>query len=158
MVNETFLDKLSKQILTDFEHNLQDVIIVLPNKRAKVFLLDSLNKQTNKTVFAPYITSIEDLIQEISGIRVIDSIELLFEFYEVYSNLTKKEEVVSFTIFSNWAKILLQDFNEIDRYLLEPNFVFSYLKDIEALKRWDLQPKETTKLIDSHLEFWRKIP
>lgn len=158
MIEETFLDKLSKQILTDFENNLQDVIIVLPNKRAKVFLLDSLNKQTKKTIFAPQIISVEDLIQEISGIRAIDSIELLFEFYEVYIGLTNKQEVVSFTIFSNWAKTLLQDFNEIDRYLLEPNFVFSYLKDIEALKRWDLEPKDTTTLIDNHLAFWKKIP
>ncbi|HJS01692.1 MAG TPA: PD-(D/E)XK nuclease family protein [Flavobacterium sp.] len=158
MINDTFLDKLSKHILSSFDNNLQDIIVVLPNKRAKVFLLDSLHKHTNKTIFAPQITSIEDLIQEISGIRVIDSIELLFEFYEVYSSLTKKDDLLNFTIFSNWAKTLLQDFNEIDRYLLEPNFVFSYLKDIEALKRWDLQPKETTSLIDNHLAFWKKIP
>lgn len=158
MINDTFLDKLSKHILNSFDNNLQDIIVVLPNRRAKIFLLDSLHKHTNKTIFAPQITSIEDLIQEISGIRVIDNIELLFEFYEVYISLTKKEEIVSFSVFSNWAKTLLQDFNEVDRYLLEPNFVFSYLKDIEALKRWDLQPKDTTSLIDNHLAFWKKIP
>ena len=158
MINDTFLDKLSKQILIDFENNLQDVIIVLPNKRAKVFLLDSLLQQTTKTIFAPQITSIEDLIQEISGIRSIDAIEILFEFYEVYISLTNKEDLLSFPLFANWAKTLLQDFNEIDRFLLDPNFVFSYLKDIEALKRWDLQPKETTPLIDNHLAFWKKIP
>jgi hypothetical protein len=36
--------------------------------------------------------------------------------------------------------------------------VFSYLKDIEALKRWNLEPLSTTKLIDSHLEFLAKLP
>ncbi|CAM3916587.1 MULTISPECIES: PD-(D/E)XK nuclease family protein [Flavobacterium] len=158
MNNESFLDKLSKQIIANYNEELQNVIVVLPNKRAKVFLLDSLNKFTTKTMFAPQITSIEDLIQEISGIRVVDSIELLFEFYEVYLSITKKEAQQTFDVFSNWAKTLIQDFNEIDRYLLEPNHVFSYLKDIEALKRWDLEPSDTTELIDNHLDFWRKIP
>ncbi|KIX20666.1 hypothetical protein SY27_12255 [Flavobacterium sp. 316] len=158
MENESFLDKLSKEIIKKYNDNLQSVIIVLPNKRAKVFLLDSLNKYTSKTIFAPQITSIEDLIQDISDIRTIDSIALLFEFYEVYYEITKKENLQSFDVFSNWAKTLLQDFNEIDRYLLDPNYVFSYLKDIEALKRWDLEASDTTSLIDNHLEFWRKIP
>lgn len=157
-MNDTFLDKLSKHILAQYKDHLQEIIIVLPNKRAKVFLLDALHNHTNQTIFAPQIISIEDLIQEISGIRSIDAIEILFEFYDVYTKITPLEEVQPFTTFSNWAKTLLQDFNEIDRYLLDPNFVFSYLKDIEALKRWDLQPKDTTSLIDNNLLFWNKIP
>ncbi|MVO09812.1 PD-(D/E)XK nuclease family protein [Flavobacterium sp. TP390] len=157
-MNDTFLDKLSKHILAQDKENLQEIIIVLPNKRAKVFLLDALHNHTSQTIFAPQITSIEDLIQEISGIRTIDAIEILFEFYDVYTKITPLEEIQPFTTFSNWAKTLLQDFNEIDRYLLEPTFVFSYLKDIEALKRWDLQPKDTTSLIDNNLHFWNKIP
>lgn len=157
-MNNTFLDKLSKHILAQYKENLQELIIVLPNKRAKVFLLDTLQNHTSQTIFAPQIISIEDLIQEISGIRTIDAIEILFEFYDVYTKITSLEETQPFTTFSNWAKTLLQDFNEIDRYLLEPTFVFSYLKDIEALKRWDLQPKDTTSLIDNNLHFWNKIP
>ena len=157
-MNDTFLDKLSKHILAQHKDHLQEIIIVLPNKRAKVFLLDALLNHTPQTIFAPQIISIEDLIQEISDIRTIDAIEILFEFYDVYTKITPLEEVQPFTTFSNWAKTLLQDFNEIDRYLLDPNFVFSYLKDIEALKRWDLQPKDTTTLIDNNLLFWKKIP
>ena len=121
-MNNTFLDKLSKHILAQYKENLQELIIVLPNKRAKVFLLDTLQNHTSQTIFAPQIISIEDLIQEISGIRTIDAIEILFEFYDVYTKITSLEETQPFTTFSNWAKTLLQDFNEIDRYLLEPTF------------------------------------
>jgi len=158
MKENSFLDKLASQIIKDFEHNLSDVIIVLPNKRAKVFLLESLKKNISSTVFAPQIISIEDLIQEIAAIRAIDPIEVLFEFHEVYLHSTPKQEQQTFDVFSNWAKTLLQDFNEIDRYLLDPKHVFSYLKDIEALKRWDLEASQTTTLIDNHLAFWKKIP
>ncbi len=158
MKSITFLDKLSTVLLAQPENELSSCTIVLPNKRAKVFLLESIKKQLVGTAFAPTIISIEDFIEEISGLRSIDPIELLFEFYEVYLSVTEKSKQQTFDEFATWAKTALQDFNEIDRYLLDPNHVFSYLKDIEALKRWNLEPLSTTKLIDSHLEFWAKLP
>ena len=158
MTHTTFLEALSEEIVRDYQDKLSTVTIILPNKRARVFLLEALKKQVNQTVFAPEIISIEDFIQEVAGIRSCDSIELLFEFYTVYLSVTPKEQQQEFELFANWAKTLIQDFNEIDRYLLKPNHVFSYLKDIEVLKRWDLQPSETTTLIDNHLEFWSKLP
>ncbi|WP_445713925.1 PD-(D/E)XK nuclease family protein [Flavobacterium sp.] len=158
MISTTFLDKLSQTILSQSDIELSNCLIVLPNKRAKVFLLESLKNQLKTTSFAPSIISIEDFIQDISGLRTIDPIELLFEFYEVYLSVTEKSKQQSFEEFATWAKTAIQDFNEIDRYLLDPNHVFSYLEDIEALKRWDLQPQDKTKLITTHLEFWAKLP
>ncbi len=154
----TFLDKLSSTLLRQSDVELSNCLIVLPNKRAKVFLLESLKNNLEGTSFAPNIISIEDFIQDIAGLRSVDPVELLFEFYEVYLAVTDKIKQQSFEEFSTWAKTAIQDFNEIDRYLLGPAHVFSYLKDIEALKRWDLEAKNTTKLIDAHLEFWAKLP
>lgn len=154
----TFLDKLSTTILAQPENELANYTIVLPNKRAKVFLLESLKNQLQGTTFAPSIISIEDFIQEMANLRAIDSIELLFEFYEVYLSVTEKSKQQNFEQFAAWATIAIQDFNEIDRYLLEPNKVFSYLEAIEALKRWQVEASTTTTLIDNHLEFWAKLP
>ena len=76
-------------------------------------------------------------MQDVAQIRSIDTVELLFEFYSVYRSLPQEEKQhEDFESFANWAKTLLQDFNEIDRYLLNPNHVFSYLKDIEDIKHW----------------------
>ena len=158
MTHFSFLDKLSHQIVSEYGTALSEVIIILPNKRARVFLLEALKKQLNQTVFAPNIISIEDFIQDVAGIRAIDPVELLFEFYNIYLSVTPVDKQQEFDLFANWGKTLLQDFNEIDRYLLKPAHVFSYLKDIEVLKRWDLQPSETTVLIDNHLEFWSRLP
>ncbi len=158
MKSTTFLDKLCATLLTLSEKELSNVSIVLPNKRAKVFLLESLKNQLSGTAFAPNIISIEDFIQEIASLRSVDSIELLFEFYEVYQAITPKEQQQNFEQFATWATTAIQDFNEIDRYLLEPKKVFSYLEAIEALKRWQVEASKTTKLIDNHLEFWAKLP
>lgn len=157
-INETFLDKLAQELFTVFGNDVAEKTIILPNKRAKVFLIEALKKYASRTLFAPSIISIEELVQDLSDIQSIDNIQLLFEFYKVYVDLTKSQNIQSFDQFANWGKILLQDFNEIDRYLLDTNHVFSYLKDIEVLKRWDLDASQTTEMINSNLDFWNKLP
>ena len=76
MNSNTFLDKLSATILSQTDNQLSNCLIILPNKRAKVFLLESLKNQLETTSFAPTIISIEDFIQEISGLRTIDPIAI----------------------------------------------------------------------------------
>ncbi|MFY8111606.1 MAG: PD-(D/E)XK nuclease family protein, partial [Flavobacterium sp.] len=57
-----------------------------------------------------------------------------------------------------WAKMLLQDFNEIDRYLLDPNHVLSYLKDIEDIKKWGIAVEDKTQLLENYIDFWKLLP
>ncbi len=158
MTNNTFLENLVSKLLSEKNTILSETTIILPNKRAKIFLLEAFKKKLPHFTFAPEITSIEDFIQEIANIRSIDSIELLFEFYTVYLSVTAKEKQQTFEQFSNWGKTLLQDFNEIDRYLLDPKHVFSYLQDIEVIKRWGIEIEDKTTLIDNYLEFWKLLP
>ncbi|WP_395056977.1 PD-(D/E)XK nuclease family protein [Flavobacterium sp.] len=158
MKNTTFLENLVDKLLSNETENLSEITIILPNKRAKIFLLEAFKKNLPNFTFAPEITSIEDFIQDIANIRSVDSIELLFEFYTVYLTVTVKENQQTFEQFSNWSKTLLQDFNEIDRYLLNPKHVFSYLQDIEVIKRWGIDVEDKTKLIDNYLEFWKLLP
>ena len=158
MSKSTFLHQLAQEILRTYSDNLSELTIVLPNKRAKVFLFEELKKLVSNTIFAPEIISIEDFIQDIAGIRSVDSIELLFEFYEVYLSLTEKDKQDSFENFANWAKTVLQDFNEIDRYLLDPNKILKYLEDIKEIEHWSVDVDKRTDLIEKHLLFWKKLP
>ena len=135
MNNNSFLNKLAKVIIANYSDSFSDLIVILPNRRAKVFLIDELKKETTATIFSPEIISIEDFVQDIAGIRAHDSVELLFEFYNVYLSITEKDQE-SFETFANWAKTLLQDFNEIDRYLLEPDKILKYLENIKEVEHW----------------------
>ncbi|HEU4495753.1 MAG TPA: PD-(D/E)XK nuclease family protein [Flavobacterium sp.] len=158
MADTTFLNKIAATIISNYNQKLSDLIVVLPNKRARVFLIEALKKATEETIFSPQIISIEDFIQDIASVRSVDSIELIFEFYEVYLEITQKEKQQPFELFANWGKILLQDFNEIDRYLLEPKYVLSYLKDIDDIKHWSVDAEKRTPMIDSYLQFWDLLP
>ena len=158
MTNSSFLEKIAKTVIHNYSDSLSTTMIVLPNKRAKVFLTDALKKQIDTPVFLPEIVSIEDLVQKVSGLRLVDPIELIFEFYEVYRKVTKNSEAQSFEVFANWGKMLLQDFNEIDRYLLDPTKILTYLDNIKEIEHWSLNVEARTELIEKHLEFWKLLP
>ncbi len=158
MINSSFLDKVAQFLIEKHSHKLSDIVVVLPNKRAKVFLIEALKRQIESNIFSPEIISVEDFVQNIAGIRSVDPIELLFEFYEVYLSITEKSNQQSFELFANWAKTLLQDFNEIDRYLLEPSHVLSYLKDIEDIKKWGVEVENKTQLLENYIDFWKLLP
>jgi len=158
MIEISFLDKVAKVLIDSYSQKLTRTIVVLPNKRAKVFLVEALKKQVSTNILSPEIISIEEFIQDIAGIRSLDSIELLFEFYEVYLSVTERPKQESFEKFAIWAKTLLQDFNEIDRYLLDPMHVLSYLKDIEDIKKWGVEVENKTQLLESYIDFWKLLP
>lgn len=158
MINTSFLEKIAIVVIRDYFDKLGDTTIILPNKRAKVFLIEALKKETSQTILSPNILSIEDFVQNVASVRSVDSIELLFEFYEVYLSITDKQNQQSFELFANWAKTLLQDFNEIDRYLLDPLHVLSYLKDIEDIKKWGIEVENKTKLLENYIDFWKLLP
>jgi len=157
-MDATFLSKLAKELLSNNSSLLHHTNIVLPNKRAKIFLIEELKKQSSTTFLAPKIISIEMLIEEIAQLRTLDNIELLFEFYIVYLDNTEKLLQQDFEKFSSWAVTLIQDFNEIDRYLINQNEIFSYLLDIERIKHWTPNVNNQSKLIENHLDFWKLMP
>ena len=158
MTDSSFLDQIGKLVIEKYGDSLHNTVIILPNNRAKVFLVNALRKQISTAVFSPRIISIEQLIQEISKLRLVDPIELLFEFYEVYLTVTEKSEQEPFEQFANWGKTVLQDFNEIDRYHIEPSKILGYLDDIKVLEHWSLDSSPKTELITKHLKFWKLLP
>lgn len=146
-------------VLTDLKKqnlNLSEVTFILPSKRAGLFLKHQLYKVNEQTAFAPTIISIEEFTEELSQLKTLSNAELLFEFYTVYCDITHANERDSFDIFSKWAQILLQDFNEIDRYLIPQPKIFHYLSAIQDLKHWSLENNKTD-FVKKYLAFWNQL-
>lgn len=143
--------------LKESEHNLSDLIFILPSKRAGSYLLKELSLVSEKNIFAPRVLSIEEFTEEVSGIQSIDNTISLFEFYEAYRAITAEDELEDFETFITWAQSLIHDFNEIDRYLIDYKPFFNYLSGIQDIKHWYLQD-EKTELIQRYLKFWKKLP
>ena len=68
--------------------------------------------------------------------------QLIFEFYEVYLKNAPKDNIDSFEHFMQWAQIAIQDFNEVDRHLLDTQDFFGNLQDIQRMRNWDVTDSE----------------
>ncbi|MCK0130200.1 PD-(D/E)XK nuclease family protein [Flavobacteriaceae bacterium F08102] len=148
-----------QQVLQDLKTNkvsFENLTIVLPSKRAGVFLKNYLKQSTANVQMLPIIISLEDYIAELSQLELIDNTALLFEFYTVYKkNATYR--IDSFDQFTKWAHILLQDFNEINRHLVDANALFSYMSDVKRIEQL-LQDQPLTNLIHNQLKFYEQMP
>lgn len=153
---EAFLLKLAKEIKHQYPDDLKNICIVLPNRRASLFLKKYLAEVYKKTIWAPQIFATEDFISKHSGYKLIDNLELLFQFYEVYKNI-EKDEAKSFEEFSKWAPTLLNDFNEIDNYLADSEKLFSTVNQIRALEIWNLGAQEPSQIQLQYIAFWEKL-
>ncbi|MFV0248174.1 MAG: PD-(D/E)XK nuclease family protein [Tenacibaculum sp.] len=133
----------------------ENVVFILPSKRSRVFVKQTL-KNKIKTGFLPQMYTIGSFVEEISGIKKADSVQLLFYFYSIYKKEEQKPD--PFSKFSNWAPTLLQDFNQIDQQLVDTHKIFSYLGDIHRLRKWSLsETVKETKLIKDYFAFMENL-
>lgn len=152
-----FLENLALYILEFYNHKTNDLLIILPNRRGRIFLINYLKKHLNSTFIVPQIKSIEDFVFDVSETIKTDNLELLFEFYNKYK-LTETGTIQSFEEFAGWANVLLTDFNELDAYHVDAKQFFGYLNEERALKEWSPDRPELTEFQKQYLKFWKSLP
>ncbi|WP_370390217.1 PD-(D/E)XK nuclease family protein [uncultured Winogradskyella sp.] len=153
------MESFIKQVLIDVKErgiDLNNTVFILPSKRAGVFLKYELSSLIDTPIFSPAILSIEDFVETLSNLSLLPDSELVFKLYETYLEIADKDDQEPFETFFTWANMLLQDFNEIDRYLIEQNDIFDYLKAIKEINHWSLENNQTP-LIKKHLKFWNNL-
>lgn len=157
-----FTDKIANYIL-ESEIDTKNLTIILPSERAQKYIAASLFKANNKALIAPKMITIDRWIRELSTANVIDKTRALLRLFEVQIKHAEKAIDTDFDEFLEWGGILLSDFDEIDRYLIEPKEVFRNLADIKKLDTWVLESwqggKETlTESQKRFMEFWDRLP
>lgn len=117
---------------------------VFPNRRSLIFfqkyLGEEYGKSFGKPLFSPQMVTISELFTSISGLRQIDPIEALYILYRNYILLKYPNEPFavamereSFDEFVNWGNIIISDFNDIDKYLIDASQLFCNIKDLKEL-------------------------
>ncbi|SHG55688.1 PD-(D/E)XK nuclease family protein [Flagellimonas flava] len=147
-----------EQVLLDLQakgKDLQECMFILPSKRSGTFLKKCLAEILGKNVFSPEVLSIEDFVVQLSGLTPVPNIDLLFLLYQAYRECDIKAHD-DFDTFLKWGQTLLQDFNEIDRYLIPPEDILNYLSAIKEINHWSLK-KDKTELVKSYLELWSHL-
>ena len=152
---QTFLDDVAK-IINASQDKLDRVKIIVPSIRSITFLKEALKKEIVIPKLAPEIISIEDFIKELSSLERISKLDLLYAFFDVYLKHTPKQKQDKMDQFFNWAPSIIQEFNELDSQLTDPNALFDFMGAINEIDKWD--PEATERLTNRHLDFQKEIP
>lgn len=152
---QKFLERVAQYSLNS-KITLENLLIVLPNRRAKVHLVQHFQKQLNKVSWLPTIKSLEDFVQDRSSLKLIDPIDLLIAIYDIHKSLEGKE-ADNFEDFVSWGQILLHDFNEIDRYLVDGAELYNYLSEAKAIENWNLNSSHLSQFQKNYLRFWNSL-
>jgi ATP-dependent helicase/nuclease subunit B len=153
---KSFLLQTAEYIQKEFNGKYQEICIVLPGKRGRIFLKNHLAEISGGTVFFPDIISVEELMQEISGLNQIDNISLNLELYIAWKKIKNKdafEEKERLKEFLKWSNTILHDFNEIDRSLANADSLFTNLSDIKHIENWSLGREELSEFQKRYLKF-----
>jgi len=154
---ETFLRETAARVVKD-SVDLKDVVCILPSERAGIYFKEALKQELiSKVSFLPKIISIEKFIKEISGFESIDQVSLVFEFFKIYQDTYVGTKPDTFERFIGWATVVIQDFNEIDRHLINPEEIFPYLLDIQKIKDWSPENNEVTPTIKNYMSFVKDL-
>lgn len=144
-----FLLELAQKLLEDHPRP-DEVTVVFPNRRAALYFRKYLGLTLQKPAFAPRIFTIEDFIGNFSEWRVPDKLELVHKLYQSYVELTHANE--PFDQFYFWGDMLLRDFDELDKYLIQPQLLFRDLRNQKELDaHFDFLNEEQKKFLTN---FW----
>ena len=156
-----FLEKIAERLIRKFPENMDSISVVLPSKRSVVFLKNYLSTKISKPIFLPMFFSIEEFIENISGLKVLDNVSLQFYLYQSYLD-SSQGKVDSFSEFLDWGNILLQDFNDIDTNMVDSKSLFTNITNIKELDNWELQEwsfsnKKLTDSQKNYIEFFASL-
>ena len=142
---------------------LSRYLFCFPNRRSGLFfachLQDVFNVgNTGKEKIpccVPPITTINELFSLFSTRHVIDRTALLFHLYSIYDGLSRRRERESFDQFVFWGDMLLSDFDDVDKYLVDADRLFSNVRDLKEIdSRFAGFTEEQIKVIKS---FWQSF-
>ena len=150
-----FLKQLAAHI-KDKNYDLRSLSIILPSERATKYLAEALLVEYGKPIFSPEITTIDRWVKKHSK-SIIDNTRLLIRLFEMYRE-TDEGRFETFEEFTTWGSMLLSDFDDIDRYMLDYTQVFKNLKAIKELESWKIDEEKLSASQKKFMEFWERIP
>lgn len=154
---QKFVDKIAEHLLKS-DTPLDKWVIILPSERAKQYIQKALFEKIQKPFFAPKMLTINTWISELSPKTIIDKTHLLLELYDIHKNYPAQTIDTSFDEFLSWGRMLMSDFDEIERYLVDSNLLFRNLKDIKEIENWSFNStEELSENQQKYLEFWDRL-
>lgn len=114
---------------------LDETCLVFPSRRASVFFtkyLRELLAGSSRPVILPKMMTESEFFAAIYGHPVSDRLSLLLELYSVYKECNPKCESLDEFVF--WGDVILSDFSDVDKYLVDPEQLFTNVAEYKDIR------------------------
>ena len=128
---QPFLQLVAHDLYTKIGNDLSRTVLVFPNKRANLFFNEYLAEESDQPIWSPAAMSISDLLQKLSVQKAGDPIRLVCELYKVFKEDTESRETLDDFYF--WGELLISDFDDVDKNMVDADKLFSNLQDLKNL-------------------------
>lgn len=150
---KTFLQIVAEDVFGRYGADLSRVAVVFPNKRAGLFFNEALAELSERPVWSPAYLSISDLFRSLSRLKSGDPVKLVCELYRVFRQETGSSETLD--DFYYWGELLISDFDDVDKNLVDAGRLFANLKDLkEIMNDYDFLDEEQEQAIQ---QFFRNF-
>jgi CRISPR/Cas system-associated exonuclease Cas4 (RecB family) len=126
-----FLEQVAGYLHRVYGEELHRFCIVFPNIRAGLFFRKYLAQLSEKPVWAPAFRSLNSLMEEITGLTQADNLSLIFDLFQAFKQHKPTDE--SFEEFYFWGEMLLDDFDDVDKHLVDARDLFSNVSDLKEI-------------------------
>lgn len=147
---KSFLEQAAESLWQTYGEEISTLKLVFPSKRARLFFGEALSKLIERPLWQPEYLSIDDFVWQLSTLRQTDKLRLVAELYKIYSRYHNE----TFDKFYDWGMMLLQDFDTIDKYMVDARSLF---RNISDLKEIDAQFADDSPELEIVREFWRNF-
>src|SRR4051812_8386849 len=118
----TFLQRVATDIYHRQGEHLSDCVFIFPNKRPIHSFQKELAAVAGKLFYSAEAYTLEEFVAAQTGLTYIDNVQAVFMLYEVYRRHVPEEE---FDEFYPWGIMLLRDYDECDRNLVDAEMLFN---------------------------------
>ena len=128
-----FLKQVAKLYYGRYGADVGRVMFVFPNRRSGVFFRKYLLETALKPICSINIVTINELFCKLNSKQAADPIRLLFLLYNIYIRQSGASE--TFDDFIHWGKMLLNDFDDIDKFLVDAKQLFTNVTDLNTIEK-----------------------
>jgi len=151
---EKFLDYAVKEILNDYpSKNLHLLTIIVPSERSKWNLKKSLSTALKKSVIYPEIKTIQNYFNSTIDLNTISNLEAKLIMYE---QALKLDNQIEYKDFQNRSDILLKNFNDVERNMIEHHKLFQELDNISGIENWSLNDEYLSENQYKYIKLFKK--
>lgn len=137
-----FLYSVAEAYIENESDNLIDYCFVFPNKRSATFFIDYLEiisreRMRDRQFIPPCTATVVELTESFNETCQVERMEAIFILFDVYRGVLRRKsgdseaDSLDFNRFVYWADLLINDFDDVDNALADPDEVF---RNVETLK------------------------